>query len=106
MANALEVDHLTVRFGAVEVFRDVSFTVLRGTTLAIIWPNGAGKTVLFKALIGSIPYDGTIRWAPGTKLGYVPQKLDIERDLPITAQDFLRAKAAVLRASQREIAEA
>src|SRR5712692_9230344 len=103
MNNVLEVEHLTVRFGQAEVIRDLSFTVPRGTSLAVIGPNGAGKTVLFKALIGSIPYEGTLRWAPGTRLGYVPQKLDIERDLPLSGQDFLRAKAAVSRASRSDL---
>ncbi len=85
---------------------DVSFTVAPGSTLAIIGPNGAGKTVLFRALIGTVPYQGTVRWAPGTRIGYVPQKLDIERDLPLTGFDFLRAKAHVSHAPREEIARA
>src|ERR1700686_4054768 len=104
MTNALQVEHLAVHFGTTEVIRDLSFSVSRGASLAIIGPNGAGKTVLFKALIGSIPYEGTIRWAAGTRIGYVPQKLDIERDLPITGRDFLRAKAALVRASDSDVA--
>jgi zinc transport system ATP-binding protein len=106
MTNALEVKHLTVRFGTTEVIRDLSFSVPRGTSLAIIGPNGAGKTVLFKALIGAIPYEGTIRWAEDSKLGYVPQKLDIERDLPLSGRDFLRAKAAISKVSRRDVGAA
>ena len=41
-------------------------------------------------MIGAIPAEGTIRWGPGTKIGYVPQKLDLERDLPLAGLDFLR----------------
>jgi zinc transport system ATP-binding protein len=106
MDSALEVKDLTVRFGAVTVLAGVSFAVPRGGALVVIGPNGSGKTVLFKALIGVIPYEGTVRWAEGTKIGYVPQKLDIERDLPVTGIDFLRAKAAVTGASRDEIAQA
>ncbi len=98
--SALEVEHLAIRFGTTQIFRDLCFSVPRGSSLAVIGPNGAGKTVLFRALIGSVRYEGSIRWAPGTKLGYVPQKLDIERDLPITGGDFLTAKAAVVRAQK------
>jgi zinc transport system ATP-binding protein len=104
MINALQVEHLAVRFGSTEVIHDLSFAVPRGSSLAIIGPNGAGKTVLFKALIGAVPHEGTIRWAEGTSIGYVPQKLDIERDLPITGRDFLRAKAALVRASDSDVA--
>lgn len=100
---ALEVEHLSVTLGRNVVLRDLSFSVRTGTTMAIIGPNGAGKTVLFRALIGTIPYAGTVRWRAGTRVGYVPQKLDIERDLPLTGQDFLRAKAALARAPRDEI---
>jgi len=100
----LEVERLTVRFGRMVVLRDLSFTVQTGDALAIIGPNGSGKTVLFKALIGALPYDGAIRWAPGTRIGYVPQKLDIERDLPVTGLDFLHAKADVLGTPRHDAA--
>jgi zinc transport system ATP-binding protein len=92
LENALEVEGLSVQFGQVEVLADLTFAVAKGSSLAVIGPNGAGKTVLFQALIGSLPYQGTIRWAPQTGIGYVPQKLDLERDIPITAMDFLRAR--------------
>jgi zinc transport system ATP-binding protein len=91
----LEVDHLSVRFGNSRVLSELTFEVQRGTALAIIGPNGAGKTVLFRALIGAIPIEGHVHWAPGTRIGYVPQKLDLQRDVPLTGLDFLRARAAL-----------
>jgi zinc transport system ATP-binding protein len=99
VTNALEVEGLSVHLDGKEILRDLSFTVEEGSALAVIGPNGAGKTVLFRALIGSLPHRGTIRWAAGSRIGYVPQKLDIERDLPVTGRDFLRAKADVSGAS-------
>jgi zinc transport system ATP-binding protein len=103
---ALEVVGLSVGFDRMNVIERLSFEVAHGSALAIIGPNGAGKSVLAKALIGALPYTGTIRWEANTKLGYVPQKLDIERDLPITGSDFLHAKAAVACASQVDITNA
>ncbi len=102
MANALEVEHLSVSLQGVEVLRDLSFSVAEGTALAVIGPNGAGKTVLFRTLIGALPHRGFVRWAAGTRIGYVPQKLDLERDLPLTGNDFLRAKAKVSRSALGE----
>jgi zinc transport system ATP-binding protein len=101
--SVLEVNHLSIRFGKTRVVTDLSFDVSRGTSLAIIGPNGAGKTVLFRALIGSIPFEGTVQWAPGTRIGYVPQKLDLERDIPITGLDFLRARAALIRGTDGDL---
>ena len=103
MANVLEVEALTVGFGKSSVLTDLSFGVPGGSALAVIGPNGSGKTVLFRALIGALPHRGTIRWAEGTRIGYIPQKLDIERDLPITGRDFLRAKAGVSGAPSSQI---
>jgi zinc transport system ATP-binding protein len=101
--NALEVENLTVRFGSNEVLRDLSFAVPSGSALAVIGPNAAGKTVLFRALVGILPHEGVVRWAPGTRLGYVPQKLDIERDLPITGRDLLAARVRLVSAHHRPI---
>ncbi len=105
-ANALEVEHLTVAFGQRKVLDDLSFRVPAGGSLAIIGPNGSGKTVLFKALIGAVRHEGRVHWAEGTRIGYVPQKLDIERDLPVTGSDFLRAKAAISGAPADEVRRA
>lgn len=99
MEHVLDVRHLFVRFGRHTVLRDVSFHVERGSSLAILGPNASGKTVLFRALIRAIPFEGTVEWAAGSRIGYVPQKLDLERDIPVTGLDFLRARAALTDAT-------
>jgi zinc transport system ATP-binding protein len=104
--NALEVEDLAVRLGRADVVRDVSFNLPKASCLAIIGPNGAGKTVLLRTLIGALPHAGRITWAADTVLGYVPQKLDIERDLPLNGRDFLRAKAALAGSSGATQSEA
>ena len=58
----LSVEHLSVSFGKRAVLSDVSFDVARGDSLAIIEPNGCGKTVLLKALLNLIPCEGRITW--------------------------------------------
>lgn len=95
MDTVLNVNGLSVHFKANRVLSDLSFSINRGESLAIIGPNGAGKTVLLRSLIGSIPFSGTVQWASGTRIGYVPQKLDLDRDIPITGFDFLRARVAL-----------
>ena len=104
--NALEVTNLSVHFDATRVFTDLSFCVAKGSALAIIGPNGAGKTVLLRTLIGSLPFAGTVHWAADVRIGYVPQKLDIERDIPITGVDFLSARAAVAHKHSHDMSSA
>lgn len=102
MPSVLEVTGLTVAFGAHTVLEALSFCVEQGESLAVIGPNGSGKTVLFRALVGVIPCAGKIAWAPGTRIGYVPQKLDIERDLPLTGRDLIAAKLGVAKGAAAE----
>ena len=105
-APTLTVEGLSVGFGRSDIIRDLSFAIAGGSWTAIIGPNGSGKTVLFKALIGALPFRGRIHWAAGTRIGYVPQKLDLERDLPLTGLDLLSAKLSVTRSAEDAVAAA
>jgi zinc transport system ATP-binding protein len=93
MSNALlKVSHLNVSFSGNPILENLSFEVQKGETLAIIGPNGAGKTVLFRTLLGLVPYSGQITWKPKIKIGYVPQRLYVESDLPLTTAEFFHLK--------------
>jgi branched-chain amino acid transport system ATP-binding protein len=60
---ALEVRDLTLRFGSVTAFADLSFDVARGELFAVIGPNGAGKTSLFNVLSRAyVPTAGSVRF--------------------------------------------
>lgn len=85
----LKVSNLNVAIGRERIIEDLDFEVRRGMTLAVIGPNGAGKTTLFKALLGLLSFDGKIEWAPDIRLGYVPQRMEIETDIPLTVAEFL-----------------
>jgi len=93
----LSVTNLTVSFGDREVIRDLDFQVHQGDCIAIIGPNGAGKTVLLRALLNLIPYRGEILWSPEARLGYAPQKVEADRQLPLSTRDLLIAKARFLK---------
>lgn len=92
METVLTVKNLNVNLSGRKILEDISFEVARDETLAIIGPNGAGKTVLFRALLDLIPYEGEIKWKDELKIGYVPQKLFVESDLPLTVKEFFRLK--------------
>jgi zinc transport system ATP-binding protein len=96
MSNILSVKNLTVKLGGKTIIENVSFNLRKGESLAIIGPNGSGKTVLLSALLKIIPYTGDVSWAPNIKLGYVPQKIEADRGLPINLKNLLSAKAGVL----------
>ena len=85
----LELKNVSVSYGHHKILDDISFSLEKGDTLAIIGPNGSGKTTLLKAILNIIPYQGEILKNQDIKIGYTPQKLDIERDLPLTINEFL-----------------
>ena len=89
--DMLVVSELGVRSQNKTILEEVSFKVKKGTSLAIVGPNGGGKTTLFRALLNLIPYTGMIRWNDEVRMGYVPQSL-VSTDLPISVEEFLRLK--------------
>ncbi|MBI1838947.1 MAG: metal ABC transporter ATP-binding protein [Candidatus Colwellbacteria bacterium] len=95
--QVLSIKDLNVRYGNETVIEDISFSLTEGEILAVMGPNGSGKTTLFKAILGSLPYNGKIILGPETKIGYVPQKIDLERNLPITVEEFLLLRVQNLK---------
>lgn len=84
-------DHVTVRLGGSEILSDVTFNVEASSIHCIIGPNGGGKTTLMRALLGQAPFEGSITLdGPASPvIGYAPQTLDIDRNLPFTVEDIL-----------------
>lgn len=88
----LSISNLKVKIDKHVIINGISFEVKKDDVLAVVGPNGAGKTVLFRTLLGFIPFEGEITWQDNLKIGYVPQKLSIAKDLPLTTQEFLSLK--------------
>lgn len=90
----ISADHVWVRrptpAGEKVILEDVSLSLMPGKIMTLIGPNGAGKTTLLKVLLDLIPISsGTLTRKPGLKIGYMPQKLDINPTLPMTVERFL-----------------
>ena len=101
--SLLKVRNLGVQLEGQIIIQEVSFELETGEILSILGPNGAGKTILLKALLNLVPYSGKIVWAKNVRLGYVPQKIDADRHLPLTYEDLFISKCRIAKAAFSEI---
>ncbi len=89
-----------------KVLHDISFKVEPGVFLTIIGPNGTGKSTILKLLVGAFnPSKGLISKAENLRIGYVPQKLNINDTIPIDVLCFLNLGQKYPRAKINNIAE-
>jgi zinc transport system ATP-binding protein len=90
----LEVKNLKVKLDNSLVLSDLSFNVEEGEFLTILGPNGSGKTVLVRSLLGLIPHEGELMWHKKPKIGYLPQGLNqvSVKEMPLTVKDFFALK--------------
>jgi ABC-type Mn2+/Zn2+ transport system ATPase subunit len=95
----LSVKNLSVRYQDFEAISNISFELKRGDIAIIIGPNGAGKTTLLKAILDLLPHEGEVRILgkkiseisreERARIGYVPQKVDIIKNFPVTVKELL-----------------
>jgi len=87
----LDLRDVGVRRGREVLLAGVSFAVRRGSIHVVVGPNGAGKSTLLAAILGQIPFSGSIvaAFRGAGRIGYLPQSFAVDRTLPVTVTDFL-----------------
>jgi len=102
--SLLTADSLAKSYGAQDVFWDVSLQISRGDKVALIGPNGHGKSTLLQLLAGlDTPTAGRVHQARGLRIGYLPQHPDLPGER--TLYDEMLAVFADLQAQQAELRE-
>lgn len=99
---SLEIKDLSVKRDGKEILNSVSFEAHHTEITALIGRNGAGKTTLLKAILGRIPYTGSIKHFSSEGkivkkpiIGYVPQNTTFDITSPTSVADFLCASTSV-----------
>lgn len=88
--HLIVANNLSVKHDGLAIIAGVDFTIARGEIVTVVGPNGSGKSTLIRALIGlERAATGQVTRAPGLRIGYVPQRLQVDAALPLTVRRFL-----------------
>ena len=93
--HCTKIENISVNIENEEIIKNVSFDIYCKEITMIIGKNGAGKSTLLKALLDEIDHTGKVEFYDEKnnknekiKIGYVPQHVNIERNMPTTVYDM------------------
>ena len=96
----IKLDNVSVQFAGERVLQEVQLQVHAGEIVTLIGPNGAGKTTLVRCVLGLLKPDSGSVWSQAKlRIGYMPQKLQVDATLPLSVLRFLRLVPGVTRLS-------
>jgi len=105
--SILSVQNLAKFYGAEEIFAEISFSIAHGDKIALVGPNGVGKTTLLRIIVGElVPSEGQVSMAKGLRLAYLPQKPKLVSERSVHDEmlnvfaDLRREETALLELSE------
>lgn len=88
------------------VLRQINFRIDPAEIVTVVGPNGSGKSTLIRALLGHVALaSGQVTRKEGLRIGYVPQRIHVERALPMTVRRFLSLPLRVTDAQAAQVLE-
>ena len=94
----LEAHNLVLKRQQKTVLDDISLTIDAGEIVTLIGPNGCGKSTLVRILLGLEKADqGHVLRQPQMRIGFMPQRLQLDERLPLTVESFLLLSRGVRR---------
>lgn len=86
--------NIDLRINNRQILKDINLELKTGQIVTLIGPNGGGKTSIARIIVGALkPSGGTVYRKQKITIGYMPQKIDVDRIIPLTVIDFLKLAA-------------
>ncbi len=105
--------NVSVDYDGYRALEGVDLSIDEHDFIGIIGPNGGGKTTLVKAILGSVPHSGEIRFAPGLcrrtrnpLIGYLPQQPAFDRTFPISVEEVVLSGLQAVKGFSRRYTQA
>ena len=85
---SLVIKDLTVRYDKTIAVHHLNCEFLKGDLVAVVGPNGGGKSSFLRALVSLIPFKGKIKFG-NQKIAYLPQQAEIDKTFPLLVKEFI-----------------
>ncbi|MES2677201.1 MAG: metal ABC transporter ATP-binding protein [Pseudomonadota bacterium] len=95
--------NISLRLNNQQILKNINLELKKGEITTLIGPNGGGKTSIARILIGILKAsDGEVFVSKNAKIGYMPQRLEIEKTIPLRVIDFLNLPSRALASANAE----
>lgn len=86
-----QLQNISLKINDETILSKISLNLKKNQITTLIGPNGGGKTSIARIILGILkPTSGKVKIEKNIKIGYMPQKLQIDKTLPLKARDFLK----------------
>ncbi len=110
--SLLELQNVNVNYNGKPALESVSVSIAEAELVSVIGPNGSGKSTLFKAILNLVDYSGEIKFKGKStknhfnKIGYMPQRNDVDVNFPITVREVVEQSQLGKKFSSRKVNKA
>lgn len=100
--SIFSAEKLTFRVPSKTILENVSFEIQQGSFTTLIGANGAGKSTLLKLMLGFLePTGGVLKWLSKQRLGYMPQRIQVDKEFPLSVGRLFDLKPGVVEPKDR-----
>lgn len=100
-----QLENVSLKIAGEKIVEHISLQLSQGKITTLIGPNGGGKTSIARLILGIVkPTSGKVLLGPKIKIGYMPQKIEIDKSIPLSARDFIKLLTKIDKINE-ELAE-
>ena len=97
-----KLENISLKLNRQPILSGINLELKKGKITTLIGPNGGGKTSIARILLRILkPTSGKVVIDSAVKIGYMPQKIEIDKTIPLTAKDFIQLSTHKIEFDQK-----